>query len=147
MLNNTTIVISPVNTLVLDNENILRFNYFMKLSERLKRARAHAKISQEELALRLNASQSLISKIERGEQEETTLIVKIAKICGVSIDWMDSGEGEMLPVTYRGDERLETLHKIAQQLPDYALDEVIRDAIKTTELIARAKSEKNGTEK
>ncbi len=69
MLNNTTIVISPVNTLVLDNENILRFNYFMKLSERLKRARAHAKISQEELALRLNASQSLISKIERGEQE------------------------------------------------------------------------------
>ncbi len=60
---------------------------------------------------------------------------------------MDSGEGEMLPVTYRGDERLETLHKIAQQLPDYALDEVIRDAIKTTELIARAKSEKNGTDK
>lgn len=100
MTNNTTIVVQLVNTIVLDNINNLSFNHIMHLGDRLKQARAYAKISQEELALRLNASQSLISKIERGEQDETTLIVKIAKICGVSIEWMDSGEGEMLETGY-----------------------------------------------
>lgn len=152
MTNNTTIVVFNVNTKVLENINNLSSNHSMQLGERLKQARAYAKISQEELALRLNASQSLISKIERGEQEETTLIVKIAKICGVSIQWMDDGEGEMLvSKDYEMNERLQVLHKIAQTLPDYALDEVIRDALKTVELITKAQEsvtqKLNGTHK
>lgn len=68
----------------------------MNLANRLKAARKHAGISQEELALRIGVSQSLITKIERGLQGTTTLTVKIALACGVSVVWLDDGTGEML---------------------------------------------------
>lgn len=68
----------------------------MNFSERIKAARLHAKLSQEELALAIGVSQGLISKIERGDQDETASIVKIAKVCGVSPFWLDTEEGEMV---------------------------------------------------
>lgn len=74
-------------------------NAKMVIGERFKLARKHAKLSQEELALAVGCTQGLISKIERGDQDATGLIVKIAEACGVSAKWLALGQGEMLDET------------------------------------------------
>jgi hypothetical protein len=66
----------------------------------------------------------------------------LESILGLAQNYFDTSEQN-----YTKSDRLSALHKIAQELPDYAIDEVIRDAIKTAELIAHAKADKNGTEK
>lgn len=142
-----TIVLPHVNTTVLEKANILVLNSCMKLGQRIAIARKHAKLSQEELALRVGCTQGLISKLERGDQDETGLIVKIAKETGVNPIWLDSEEGTFESQNnYPISTELEYHLKVMQNLPDYARTEVIRDAIKTAELIKRAKADKNGTD-
>lgn len=144
MTNNTTIVILPVNTLVLENKNSFSFNENMKFSERLKAARLHANLSQEELALRLNASQSLISKIELGHQEESTLVVKMAKACGVSTDWLDSGEGNMLEKLYITNTTPEAqLFKVMQNMDAATKYQLVKIGI----TLAEPAEKPNGTQK
>lgn len=142
-----TIVLSHVNTGVLGFYKKTGFNQFMKFRERLILARKTAKLSQEELALKIGCSQGLISKLERGDQEETGLIVKIAKATGVNPFWLDSGDGDMITGNFKYNKEMEMHLKVMQQLPDYARTEVIRDAIKTAELITKAKADTktNGT--
>lgn len=135
-----TIVVSPVNTSVLENNSILVLNPNMKFSDRLKQARKHAKLSQEELALAVGCSQGAVSKIERGDQEESALVVKFAVACGVNPVWLDTGNGEMVATELNLSPQMQTHIKVLQQLPDYAVEEVIRDAIKTSELIEKAQA-------
>lgn len=135
-----TIVVSDVNTLVLEKNTISVLNRAMKFSERLKLARKHAKLSQEELALIVGCSQGAISKIERGDQEESTLVVKFAVACGINPVWLDTGDGEMIASQVNLSPQMQTHLRVLQQLPDYALEEVIRDAIKTAELIEKAQA-------
>jgi len=99
MENNTTVLYKN-NTTVLEIDNILVLNVVMKFSERIRIARVHAKLTQEELALAVGLTQGLISKIERGDQEETASIVKIAKACKVRAEWLDDGTGNMLDDAY-----------------------------------------------
>lgn len=119
MSTNNTIVLLNSNTSVLDIHNILVLNGFMKFSERVKAARIHAKLSQEELALAVGLTQGLISKIERGDQEETAAVVKIAAACGVSPYWLDTGDGEMV-VEYQNRTQFETQVFLAMQKMDAA---------------------------
>lgn len=72
------------------------------LADRLKAARKHAKLTQEELAARVGLRQAAISKLEKGDSVVTTSIVELAQACGVRIPWLRSGRGPMLdaaPVT------------------------------------------------
>jgi len=148
MMSNNTTVLYRNNTPVLEKSNFRVFNYAMKFSERVKKARLHAKLSQEELALLVGCTQGLISKIERGDQEESALIVKIAKACKVSAQWLDDGSGEMDLTTPYMTEDVAVYLKAMQMLPEYARAEVTRFAIKTAELItqAQANTNKNGTQ-
>ncbi|KQT37700.1 helix-turn-helix domain-containing protein [Methylophilus sp. Leaf414] len=95
MEENNTIVLIKINTPVLEKNTDWVLNRDMKFSERVKKARKYAKMSQESLALAVGCSQGLISKIERGEQEETAYVVKIARACKVNVDWLDAETGEM----------------------------------------------------
>lgn len=76
---------------------------------------------------------------------------KIEQTCGLSTNYFDSDQTDESHTSQKSfdmSDRLQVLHRIAQQLPDYALDEVIRDALKTAELIAKATEEAhkpNGT--
>lgn len=57
----------------------------------LKDLRIEANLSQEELSKKMNISQNYYSSIENGERQKDlslSLIVKIAEIFGVTIEWI-----------------------------------------------------------
>lgn len=66
----------------------------MMLSERLKKARHDAKLTQKELADRARVDQSAISNIERGVAVGSTKLVQIAAVLGVTAEWLLTGEQE-----------------------------------------------------
>ena len=135
-----TIVITNVNTKVLENKNILVLNDSMSFSERIIKARKYARLSQQELALRLGCSQGLISKIERGDQQETTLTVKISAICHVNPYWLDSGDGDMTDYLVT-DPALKVAMQLMQEMPSYARQAAIKEIVQVKELIDQAQAE------
>lgn len=140
---NTT-VLSHVNTFVLVNAQACLDNLRMELSERIIKARLYAKLTQEELAHKVGCTQDMISKLERGERKKTSHIVKIARACSVSVDWMDSGEGEMLDIqVFAKDEREKLVLLAMQSMPDYHKDTAIKILNSLTE--SESDSRKNGT--
>lgn len=65
------------------------------LGERLKAAREHAGLTQQELESRTGVKQATISKIELGKSETTTFAVQLAVACGVRAEWLALGLGKM----------------------------------------------------
>jgi transcriptional regulator with XRE-family HTH domain len=65
-----------------------------QLSSRVLQARLKAKLTQEELALAIGSSQGAISKIERGDQQQSSLLIKIATVCKIDPVWLNCGAGE-----------------------------------------------------
>jgi transcriptional regulator with XRE-family HTH domain len=61
------------------------------LSDRLIQARMQSNLTQEELALAVGCSQGAISKIERGDQQHSSLLIKIATVCKIDPVWLDCG--------------------------------------------------------
>lgn len=100
----------------------------MELRDRLIKARKSAGLSQEELAYRVGCTQGAISKIERGDQKTTHLLIKIAEICKVNANWLDSGTGEMhADISYDAlSSRERIMLKIMQELPEDKQDVLIR---------------------
>lgn len=80
----------------LTGNNYERNFYQMELSERIRKARQHAKLTQEQLSSKSGVAQQVISKLENGKQFETAGIVKIARACNVSADWLEDETGPML---------------------------------------------------
>lgn len=69
----------------------------MKLKDRIKKARKHAKLSQKQLATNIGITQPSLSELETGKSQSTSYIASIAKACGVDAFWLESGQGNMLP--------------------------------------------------
>lgn len=65
------------------------------IAERVKTARAHARLTQVQLARKTGIKQPTISDLERGEQLKSAYITQIAHACGVSPLWLATGRGEM----------------------------------------------------
>lgn len=123
---NTT-VLQRVNTFVLANEFYTPDNSAMTLAERIAAARKHAGFNQEELADKAGCTQDMISKLENGVRKKTSHIVKIARACGVSVDWLDSGEGEMLEhAVYARDAKEVKALVVMQQMSEYQKDTAIK---------------------
>lgn len=120
-----TIVLDKVKTNVFAIATAFIDNCPMTLADRLKQARAYAKISQEELADIIGSSVDLIRKLEQGNRKNTTFIIKIATACKVRPEWLDDGSGEMVDGLYVEGEKLKNAFVIMQSLPEYALDEAI----------------------
>lgn len=68
----------------------------MKLQDRLKQARKHAGLSQDQLAKQVGIKQASVSEIERGISKTSGYLVKMASACGVNPTWLSEGIGEML---------------------------------------------------
>lgn len=71
-------------------------NFAMELKDRIKAARAHANLTQGQLALKVGMDQTSISNLERGKSQGTSFIAQIASACGVSALWLADGSGDML---------------------------------------------------
>lgn len=64
--------------------------------DRIRAARAHAQLTQIELARAVGMDQTAISGLERGHSASSVHTADIAKACGVSELWLERGEGQML---------------------------------------------------
>ena len=63
------------------------------LKDRLKEARAEAKLTQQALGKRLGVPQSTIAALETGEHKTARNIAEIAAALGVEALWLSSGQG------------------------------------------------------
>lgn len=66
-----------------------------EFGRRLKLARAHARLSQIQLARTLGISQGTVSEAEI-KGYGSSHVVRMAQACGVSPVWLASGEGDMV---------------------------------------------------
>ncbi len=69
-----------------------------KLGDRVRKARKHAGLTQNQLAKKVETSQGAISDIENGRNKDSSSLYDIAKVTGVSADWLIKNQGEMLDV-------------------------------------------------
>lgn len=74
-----------------------RLAVMSNLKDRIKSARAHAGLTQLELAKKVGVSQPVISQLEKGENLQSVHLVKIANACSVDAAWLAEGVGEMIP--------------------------------------------------
>jgi phage repressor protein C with HTH and peptisase S24 domain len=77
-----------------------RFYYpqFMKFyGQRVKAARDHKGLSQAQLAKALGITQPTVFSIEKSPAKGSKYTLEIAKLTGVSLDWLDGGVGPMIP--------------------------------------------------
>lgn len=71
-------------------------NRAMEYNERIKAARRHAGLTQAQLAKLVGIDQASISDLERGRSQRSSYNASIAKACGVSAIWIESGSGPMV---------------------------------------------------
>ena len=64
--------------------------------KRIKTARKHAKLTQVDLAEKINVAQASLSHLENSGFSSSHT-VQIATACGVSAHWLATGEGDMVP--------------------------------------------------
>lgn len=91
-----------VNTHIVDHRDttLQRYgcasnNRGMEYKERIKAARRHAGLTQAQLAKLVGIDQASISDLERGRSQRSSYNASIAKACGVSAIWIESGAGSM----------------------------------------------------
>lgn len=90
----------------------------MKLGERLRQARQHARLSQEQLGELAGCGQGVVSKIERGDQDNTSYVARLAKACNVSVEWLDEEIGDMIPSA--------AVLKVEQNSPEYMINQIMK---------------------
>jgi transcriptional regulator with XRE-family HTH domain len=81
-----------------DNKSYYRIPGMNILADRLRQARSHAKLSQQDLADAIGISQSAIAQLENGGKGSRYLS-DIAEACGVNMLWLRKAQGPMLPST------------------------------------------------
>lgn len=64
-----------------------------ELGENLRKARKAAKLTQPQLAKLAGSSTTTISDIERGRNESSKDLFKIARVLNVSVEWLVEGNG------------------------------------------------------
>ncbi|QXH63793.1 LexA family transcriptional regulator [Pseudomonas azerbaijanorientalis] len=95
-----------VNTHIVDHRHttLQRYGFAsnnrkMEYKERIKAARRHAGFTQAQLAKLVGIDQASISDLERGRSQRSSYNASIAKACGVSAIWIESGSGPMVSET------------------------------------------------
>ena len=84
------------------------------VGKRVRIAREGAKLSQGRLAQLVGVTQPTISELENGDGE-TSLLPKIARFTGYSVDWLDSGDGPPKPPGSKFRHEFETFPEALQE--------------------------------
>ena len=120
----------------------------MKYGDRLKEARRHAKLNQEQLATAVGIKQPSVSYLEdiANNAEGSEHTARFARVCKVSVDWLSDEIGEMQPLIYQtSDQKIIAALKLMEQLPDFGKDAAIKSLAEIEELIAQARDDGDGT--
>jgi transcriptional regulator with XRE-family HTH domain len=138
----------PVNNHVCLTTNKRGCNFArMTYGERLEIAIKHAGLTQAGLAALVGTdeggkprvTQANISKlIKQKNITGSKHTAKFARICGISEDWLAYEEGEMVDGLYVHDERIKRALLIMQQMPEYAVDDAIKELDQMAQLIKKA---------
>ncbi|WP_445425198.1 XRE family transcriptional regulator [Alishewanella sp. HL-SH06] len=64
----------------------------MSVGKRVREARKQAGFSQQDLADKIGVKQPTLSELERGISSSSTHLITIAKVLGVSPDWLQTGK-------------------------------------------------------
>ena len=95
---NNTIVLEKSNTNVVRFINAFRLDCLsMKYGDRLRLAREHKGISQDELARLSGVKQGTISKIERGDQNSSGFDAILAHTLNIDAMWLYTGDSQYAP--------------------------------------------------
>ena len=91
------------------------FSCMKKYGERIKAARDYAKLTQPQLAEKLDGkiTQQGISYLESGDAYGSEFTVQIANVCGVDSTWLATGEGDMVNTD------LTNAHLLMQKMSEY----------------------------
>lgn len=91
--------------------------YMDSVGDRLRRARAAADISQDDLAKRIGATRSAIAQVESGISGSLNAenLVKAAHVLGKSANWLATGEGP--------EDSLEVIAEAITALPPVAFEQ------------------------
>lgn len=114
------------------------------ISERLRLAREHAGLSQEEFASAVGFSRRQVIAWERGQNAPPVVIfARLRNVCGVDPEWVLSGPGlepleDVTPEDRERDKRVvRRIDKMAKsfglELPDEALDDLARIVLREPE--------------
>ncbi|MCK9386050.1 MAG: helix-turn-helix domain-containing protein [Nevskia sp.] len=103
MPNNIDLSIRSVNRTLYLNANRFAYSFEpMKYGERLRLAREKAELTQQELAERVGMKQPSLAYLENPAKNAkgSEFTVKLSRVLGVSVDWLDDEIGEMTPTLY-----------------------------------------------
>ncbi len=119
----------------------------MRYGERLRKARNFRDWTQAQLAEQSTVSQSLISQLETSTTATGSEYTnRLARILGVSVDWLADEIGEMLPDYYQTtDPKIIAVARVMEPMPEYGKDAAVKDVAEVAELIAQAKANGDGT--
>lgn len=120
----------------------------MTYGERLKLARTQAGLTQEALAKLVGMKQPSLAYLENPDSRAkgSEFTVKLARVLGVSIEWLDDEIGEMHPTIYStSDPKLVSILKALEPQAEYVKDAAASAVLTTCELAERAKANGNGT--
>jgi len=112
----------------------------MKFGERLKLARKRKGITQAALAELAGMAQPTIHHLENPDKDASgsEFTPRLARILGVSVDWLADEIGEMMPQAtgYKEmDPRIAHVVKVMESLPPYAVDAGVREIDSLAELV------------
>ncbi len=114
----------------------------MTYGERLRLARNHAGLSQQQLADKAGCSQPNVSVAENSATiTGSEFTVQFAKACGVRPEWLAMEQGEMIDGIVIEDEHLKHLFMVCEKLPRYAVDQLVQQGDAMAELIERARED------
>lgn len=113
----------------------------MRYGERLRTARTHAKLTQQQLADRINnvCTQENISKLERSDATGSEFTAQFAEACGIRAMWLAEEQGEMVDGIYVHDERIKHLVQVCQELADYDVQRLVQAGDALKELSSKTK--------
>jgi len=115
--------------------------------QRLTDAMEHAGLTQTVLAVATGLSQPTISYLASPKNTATgsEFTPRLARVCGVSVDWLADEIGEMLPTYFTTtDPKIIAVARVMEPLSEYAKDAAVKDVTQIAELVERAKA--NGTD-
>lgn len=74
-----------------------------RLADRLRRAREHAGLDQQQLADRAGLSRASVSALERGHRRPMPATIRVWSLAtGVSLAWLEHGDRPPAPATWWG---------------------------------------------